>query len=79
MQTALKEMFGVRCPAKFTTPVNGFYDGFESGAAETTTEVAAFCGRYSLKNKENIYSISEKQAKLISGKHVSNILSKFCS
>ncbi|XP_052245987.1 fibrocystin-L-like isoform X3 [Dreissena polymorpha] len=67
MQTALKEMFGVRCPTKFITPVNGFYDGFENGATGTTTEVAAFCGRYSLMNTENIYSTGA--GKLISGKH----------
>ncbi|XP_052804443.1 fibrocystin-L-like isoform X2 [Mya arenaria] len=69
MTEALTTMFSVRCPKRFLEPVNGYYQGFETGFSDATSEVAPFCGRYSLMNKQVIYPFGSEGNRRISGKH----------
>ncbi|WAR05669.1 PKHL1-like protein [Mya arenaria] len=64
-----KFSFIVRCPKRFLEPVNGYYQGFETGFSDATSEVAPFCGRYSLMNKQVIYPFGSEGNRRISGKH----------
>lgn len=63
METALKAMFGVQCPGVFDGSTASIYQGFEDGTFSTaTSEVPAFCGRYSNKNSRGLFPTPGKAA-----------------
>ncbi|XP_052060298.1 fibrocystin-L-like isoform X3 [Mytilus californianus] len=68
VETALKTMFGVRCPssiAGFETGVAAYFEDFEgsvsSSMGEVVSEVEPLCGRFSIKNPKYIYQTANNK------------------